>query len=636
MLHLLQRDDASLLQSQMKTHQESTNGLAEDQWPMSAFGTFQYSGYSPYSGYWPYYWPSGSIPSYFSTEYLQYPYYAMGYAYPQQYPYYATGYQYPQQYPYYAMGYEFPYYATGYAYPPPYYYGYQTYPYCGAYGASVAPVVEAPVAPVTPVAPVAPIVQPPIPAVETVAAAPPVVEETVVPVTEMVQPVTEVVQPVTQVVEPVTKIEETVIPVTEVVQVQPVTEVLQSAPVVETQVLQEPPVVLETVQAPARVTQTIQAPVAETQHMVAPMTQTIQAPAPVTPVAEASVAPAGSVVDASTLSVTPIAPMTPLAPLVAPVASVVASAVAPATPIIEPQAASVLPVNKSQVISATPVVESEIASVAPVVQPQKTSVTSVVKSQVDELPNVIQIPPQHYPQAVIPASAAEHPTVDSASLVSAVTHSEKTILSQDTCRAMFTASGTFRSMFGVDGKHRRGGQDEYCWGNKADLSQYMGSVNEGRTCGRDWEFPLTQPSSSQEDLEILLGFDAPVRFYNAEHPESTVMLALNGPRGIDKWNMCRQLEFMACGSQNKIPGQRPDLRILTSPRAVSVDDLPTHGGPGWGPGMSPNHVTAWQYCYLGLMCKNGEELFDVEEGGSFSCDFDGYDRANELFETMLS
>lgn len=110
------------------------------------------------------------------------------------------------------------------------------------------------------------------------------------------------------------------------------------------------------------------------------------------------------------------------------------------------------------------------------------------------------------------------------------------------------------------------------------------------------------------------------------------LLSLSGDRV--PWNVCRTLEQLTCVAKRMIPGQEGHYIKFASPPG-RLDPTGASGKPlakccGWVPTLNvPGGKFAYttddlvflKTCLLNEMCSNGAELFSLEVGEPFQCDF---------------
>ena len=147
----------------------------------------------------------------------------------------------------------------------------------------------------------------------------------------------------------------------------------------------------------------------------------------------------------------------------------------------------------------------------------------------------------------------------------------------------------------------------------------------------------------------LLGFDETIDTYcsahidaKKDHPwlghsERCVMankniLSLYGDRL--PYNICRNLEWMVCAARGLLNGQgNHNIIFARSPKSLDPDSLDKPLGQcgGWVPDQRPeggvygyatDDIFYLEACMYSYLCTNSHELFEVEAGEIFHCDFD--------------
>ena len=96
------------------------------------------------------------------------------------------------------------------------------------------------------------------------------------------------------------------------------------------------------------------------------------------------------------------------------------------------------------------------------------------------------------------------------------------------------------------------------------------------------------------------------------------------------WNMCRNLQWVACAAQGRLPGQgSAKIRFAKAPKELDMRDMDDPhrlrssfpgGDDGWHYAVSD--VYFGEVCVLSTICRNSWQLFSVERGEDFECDFD--------------
>jgi len=97
------------------------------------------------------------------------------------------------------------------------------------------------------------------------------------------------------------------------------------------------------------------------------------------------------------------------------------------------------------------------------------------------------------------------------------------------------------------------------------------------------------------------------------------------------WTMCQNLVWLLCALKHKLPGQgAAAIHFATAPKVLELAPL-TEGRFPITPGheYAENDVFYLETCLLSHLCRNNEELFSVEKGGFFECDF-SRERYDEL------
>lgn len=123
---------------------------------------------------------------------------------------------------------------------------------------------------------------------------------------------------------------------------------------------------------------------------------------------------------------------------------------------------------------------------------------------------------------------------------------------------------------------------------------------------------------------------------------------LNLATGRVPFNMCRNLEWLVCAGQGRLPGQSgPNIRFAPAPKQLEPSPLkgsrPLGHCGGWHPtappdggyyGYANDDIYFLEVCLLSYLCKNGAEVFKVQSVEDvFTCVF-SFTRLAEL-ESLL-
>mmetsp|Transcript_14645 Transcript_14645/g.43663 ORF Transcript_14645/g.43663 Transcript_14645/m.43663 type:complete len:438 (+) Transcript_14645:1-1314(+) len=119
------------------------------------------------------------------------------------------------------------------------------------------------------------------------------------------------------------------------------------------------------------------------------------------------------------------------------------------------------------------------------------------------------------------------------------------------------------------------------------------------------------------------------------------ILSLYGDRV--PYNICRNLEWQVCAAKGMLPGQGGRLiRFAKRPRDLYPNgDKPLAKCRGWrAPGAPPcddgyatDDIFFLETCLYNQICNNGDELFSLDVGTEFYCDF-SESRFDELQQTL--
>jgi hypothetical protein len=176
---------------------------------------------------------------------------------------------------------------------------------------------------------------------------------------------------------------------------------------------------------------------------------------------------------------------------------------------------------------------------------------------------------------------------------------------------------------------------------------YFEQVQSGQHCNTNWYegnsgqlgLPNTIPTF-EHPAPALLGFDEAIDQYctskggSGGHARACIRASLNilslyGHRL--PYNICRNYEWQVCAALGRIPGQN-SRAILFAKAPSSLDFL---GSPrlghcsGWSPmkcrgqdGYATDSIFFLEVCLYSQICTNGHQLFELEVGQPWQCDFD--------------
>ena len=240
------------------------------------------------------------------------------------------------------------------------------------------------------------------------------------------------------------------------------------------------------------------------------------------------------------------------------------------------------------------------------------------------------------------------------------------------CSAMLhDPTHLFRRMWAAEAWGKMQSGAPACWERERDASDmwlqdgvYFREAAEGVDCRSNWYEgnygKLGQPDSlptfgdQDADAPALLGFDEDIDGFCWQegcesHAQCCIdknlnILSLYGTRV--PYNLCRNLEWMLCAANGRLPGQvYPTLMFARAPKDLAPDG--STGKPlgqcgGWVPNKRPEggvfgyateDVFYLEVCMYHHVCSNGDELFELNRGDKFSCKFS--QSAFEELEQML-
>jgi hypothetical protein len=121
---------------------------------------------------------------------------------------------------------------------------------------------------------------------------------------------------------------------------------------------------------------------------------------------------------------------------------------------------------------------------------------------------------------------------------------------------------------------------------------------------------------------------------------------LNLANGRVPYNMCRNLEWVACAAMGKLPGQGTSLMRFSPPpnqlQPSKEGRRPLGQCGGWRPpgnatyGYANDDIYFLEVCLISFLCANGDDIFKLRSSdGEFLCNF-SHQRLAELEEMLLA
>jgi len=191
-----------------------------------------------------------------------------------------------------------------------------------------------------------------------------------------------------------------------------------------------------------------------------------------------------------------------------------------------------------------------------------------------------------------------------------------------------------------------------CWERQRDApdqaiptDRYFEDTLAGRHCYMNWYEGNDGQLGQEDDIPWfdgpappLLGFDESINEVcqgsnGQDHAAACVrsgynILSLYGSRM--PYNICRNLEWMVCAAQGKVPGQGDDrvIRFAKAPNTLELSGLgqcrgwvPEDRPAGFVFGYATADIFYLEACLFSQICSNHEELFSLDVGQDFVCDF---------------
>jgi len=220
-------------------------------------------------------------------------------------------------------------------------------------------------------------------------------------------------------------------------------------------------------------------------------------------------------------------------------------------------------------------------------------------------------------------------------------------LSPEVCERLFRDPGhQFRRMWGAWSRTQNHDAGGGCWNfdrwqpwEKQSAAQFFEDIFSGRYCElTDWYegSNVAHGWFSEPDAPALLGFDADIIGYchNNCDGESVNILAIFG--GLE-YNSCRNFEWQMCAIRGMLSSQSSkEIVFARAPKTVAMDGWPpfgqcsgfTNSGCNTWDGFANDDIFYLEVCLFSQVCANSEQLFQIDVGERFVCDFsaDGFEQ----------
>jgi hypothetical protein len=202
----------------------------------------------------------------------------------------------------------------------------------------------------------------------------------------------------------------------------------------------------------------------------------------------------------------------------------------------------------------------------------------------------------------------------------------------------------FYTMFGERGFKKRSFGEVGCWQNsRLDIKRGLADMvrqldGPEPKCDRNWFHGSTgslgvysnRPNFPKKPAPALMGFDDTIRKYCDEklgrqypgNPDEAIAhgcveASLNVMRVAQGWDMCMNLAWLLCATRGKLPGGNNTIYFAVAPGSLRNDDGALLNRGGW---YHSGMVFFLEVCLLQTVCRNGEELLNLQRGQPFVCD----------------
>ena len=173
--------------------------------------------------------------------------------------------------------------------------------------------------------------------------------------------------------------------------------------------------------------------------------------------------------------------------------------------------------------------------------------------------------------------------------------------------------------------------DPACWGHTpSQNAAFFRRLDEARHCDQKW--------GSNLDAPAVLGFAETMQSFCNGHGRRLGEAELTGAcraaqlniLRIGGWNMCKNTEWIYCAARGRLAhgsggSSGGDLIFSLAPKDLDLAPFYQKGGTGTPQGdgyYSENDIYYLEACVLNEICANRRELFSVERGARFRCEYD--------------
>lgn len=242
------------------------------------------------------------------------------------------------------------------------------------------------------------------------------------------------------------------------------------------------------------------------------------------------------------------------------------------------------------------------------------------------------------------------------------------------CAALFRTDSKLHRMWGTKKAWQQSVRGEKrCWVYQSGGARgFFDRILKGSNCNLNWfegakgelGAPEARPGFSQA-ASPLLGFDEDLYDYCSKligqgkgsgdfnnelahrcvEANQNILRILSSRPGFG-WSMCQNFEWLMCAAKGLLPGQgERTMRFATAPKSLAMGEwqtprtYPCTDGKSCDNRYSVGDVFFSEACILRRICHNGEEIFRLDKGKSFTCDLneEGYrDLVRDLLRTALN
>lgn len=222
----------------------------------------------------------------------------------------------------------------------------------------------------------------------------------------------------------------------------------------------------------------------------------------------------------------------------------------------------------------------------------------------------------------------------------------KSALTTETCITILkNSTHKFHNLWGrIAYLYKNAEGNEACWSNK---NNFFHEVLGQEQCDVNWLRGASDTEAFRppftKDAPALLGFDNTIVDYCTEKSHQSnwpqgdyfkevarrcvqgnqnilLMFSCDSCFGFQGWDMCQNLRWVLCAVRNFLPGQGSSgVRFAKAPKNLNFSDFDKVTNRKH---YVVSDVFFCEVCVISLICKNSWQLFLLNRGERFDCEFD--------------